>query len=453
MADDLKTISTHFNPVWRNEIWGNWATDPRGLDPEGEPFDVPMQGMGVFSCRKEAWLGFNPAFRGFGGEEGYIHEKFRQAGARTLCLPWLRWVHRFRQAGGRSLPGSAKGQGQELHHRVHRTWTRSRTRARAFLGTSSEDEFAALVSEALADSSPLTPSQSHAPQCRARICHEVSPAVVQVSELETGTDEPTGARRAIVCFVEDNPHLIQQVLALRLILAHHAEPGYRFGGVRPRGGAGTAARRPGQDRAAASSGRSGLARLPLYQRAGLPQWRGRRSNWKRYSHILRTDVDTFITPAWNAFSPSSFTYGAGARYASDDSVCQRVRDVAAEYGLVHRGMTNIGSTWYGPTAVVRRAAGFAEMLTKHLLTHDFASDAGRVAWMVPRCGSEVRGGDRGQPLCARCPALGTPGRSKHLPGVDRAVSAHPLLAHGPDVLQAHLHARRIRACRRRKIST
>src|SRR5260370_32784931 len=36
-----------------------------------------------------------PRLKGFGSEEGYIHEKFRRAGARTLCLPFLRWVHRF----------------------------------------------------------------------------------------------------------------------------------------------------------------------------------------------------------------------------------------------------------------------------------------------------------------------------------------------------------------------
>jgi glycosyltransferase involved in cell wall biosynthesis len=99
LADDLHTVLTHQDPIWNDEMWGIWATDPRGLDPEGEPFEIPMQGLGVFSCRKDAWLGFNPAFRGFGGEEGYIHEKVRQAGARCLCLPWLRWGHRFSRPG------------------------------------------------------------------------------------------------------------------------------------------------------------------------------------------------------------------------------------------------------------------------------------------------------------------------------------------------------------------
>lgn len=98
--DDLTTISTHFEPVWRGEMWGIWATDPRGQDPEGEPFEIPMQGMGAFSCRKDAWPGFNPMFRGFGWEEGYIHEKFRRADGRCLCVPWFRWTHRFGRPAG-----------------------------------------------------------------------------------------------------------------------------------------------------------------------------------------------------------------------------------------------------------------------------------------------------------------------------------------------------------------
>ena len=104
LYDDGKLISTHFDPVWREQMWGTWGCDPRGWDRSGEPFEIPMQGLGVFSCLKRAWLGFHPAFRGFGGEEGYIHEKFRQAGRRCLCLPWLRWMHRFSRPSGVKYP-------------------------------------------------------------------------------------------------------------------------------------------------------------------------------------------------------------------------------------------------------------------------------------------------------------------------------------------------------------
>ena len=104
LYDDLASLSTHCDPVWRGGMFGTWGCDPRGLDRDSEPFEIPLQGLGVFACRREAWLGFNPAFRGFGGEEGYIHEKFRQAGRRTLCLPFLRWLHRFARPGGQQYP-------------------------------------------------------------------------------------------------------------------------------------------------------------------------------------------------------------------------------------------------------------------------------------------------------------------------------------------------------------
>src|SRR6266545_4445377 len=100
LYDDLSTLASHFDPVWRDHMWGVWAVDERAEDPEGEPFEIPMQGLGLFSCRREEWPGFNPHFRGFGGEEGYIHQKFRKLGGRCLCLPWLRWAHRFRRPDG-----------------------------------------------------------------------------------------------------------------------------------------------------------------------------------------------------------------------------------------------------------------------------------------------------------------------------------------------------------------
>jgi hypothetical protein len=106
LGDDLKALSTHFEPSWRDGMFGCWALDARGSDLDGAPFDIPMQGLGVFACRKASWPGFNPDFRGFGGEEGYIHEKFRQRGGRTLCLPFLRWVHRFQRPMGVPYPNS-----------------------------------------------------------------------------------------------------------------------------------------------------------------------------------------------------------------------------------------------------------------------------------------------------------------------------------------------------------
>ncbi len=98
--DDLKGYATHFKPEWRDGMYGTWDTDPAGANPDQPSFEIPMQGLGLFACRRSAWPGFNPAFRGFGGEEGYIHEKIRRRGGKALCLPFLRWVHRFNRPLG-----------------------------------------------------------------------------------------------------------------------------------------------------------------------------------------------------------------------------------------------------------------------------------------------------------------------------------------------------------------
>ncbi len=160
--DNLTGISTHFNNVWRGEMWGIWGTAweacPGGdhfavldtgkqatyvtLDMEHTPltssatcglsfpdikwpghekhlqelgcrmlgyreedeFEIPGNGCGLMSCRKDAWVGFNKDFRGFGGEEMYLQEKFRQAGRRTISLGFLMWLHRFMRTEPHKYP-------------------------------------------------------------------------------------------------------------------------------------------------------------------------------------------------------------------------------------------------------------------------------------------------------------------------------------------------------------
>ncbi len=97
---NLDHISTHMEKRWNRGFFGVWGTDSRARNGDGEPFEIPLQGMGLFACRKAAWPGFNRKFRGFGGEEGYIHEKVRQQGGRVLCLPFLYWSHRFHRPSG-----------------------------------------------------------------------------------------------------------------------------------------------------------------------------------------------------------------------------------------------------------------------------------------------------------------------------------------------------------------
>ena len=82
-------------PEWREGCSGKGEVDEAASDPDGVPFDIPMHGLGLFSCRRAAWPGLNYRFRGSGGEEGCIHEKFRQRGGRVLCVLFLRRAHRI----------------------------------------------------------------------------------------------------------------------------------------------------------------------------------------------------------------------------------------------------------------------------------------------------------------------------------------------------------------------
>ncbi|MGA5131705.1 glycosyltransferase [Streptomyces olivoreticuli] len=104
LDDGREPPSTHLAPEWGDGMFGVWRTDPRGADPQGKPFEVGMQGLGLFACRTDAWPGINPRFRAHGGEEGYLHEKIRRGGGRVLCHPGVRWLHRFTRPQGPAFP-------------------------------------------------------------------------------------------------------------------------------------------------------------------------------------------------------------------------------------------------------------------------------------------------------------------------------------------------------------
>lgn len=100
--DGLCQGATHMDPEWREGMFGTWAAAPLASGPHaaGEPFEIGLHGLGMFACRRDAWPGINPRMRGFGGEEGYLHEKVRRKGGRVLCHPRLAWLHRFGRPGG-----------------------------------------------------------------------------------------------------------------------------------------------------------------------------------------------------------------------------------------------------------------------------------------------------------------------------------------------------------------
>lgn len=95
VLDDLVGTQTHMDLVWRGRMWGRWGNDPAVRDSR-QPCPIPNHGLGLLLVCRQHWLGYHPAMRGFGGEEGYLQEKYRRAGRQVWCLPQLRWWHYFR---------------------------------------------------------------------------------------------------------------------------------------------------------------------------------------------------------------------------------------------------------------------------------------------------------------------------------------------------------------------
>jgi hypothetical protein len=95
LYNNLRDYCCEWLPVWRGHMWGIWGPYSPLNKLRKEPFEIWGMGCGCFLTSKSGWLGFNKNFRGFGGEEGYLQEKYRKAGRKVICNPKMVWVHQF----------------------------------------------------------------------------------------------------------------------------------------------------------------------------------------------------------------------------------------------------------------------------------------------------------------------------------------------------------------------
>lgn len=93
----------YYNDEWRGDQLGTWGPSHLPM-PNREPFEIDMAASGLMFCKSDTWLGFNEKFRGFGGGEGYIHKKYKKHGKKIICLPFLQWVHYFKNQWGKQEP-------------------------------------------------------------------------------------------------------------------------------------------------------------------------------------------------------------------------------------------------------------------------------------------------------------------------------------------------------------
>jgi len=104
LFENMHDVSHYMRPEWWDHNFGAWGGHRQNITIDSDPFEIPMHGLGMFTCKTNAWLRFNEYFNGFGGEEGYIHQKFLKAGHKVYNLPFLRWLHRFGRPNGVKYP-------------------------------------------------------------------------------------------------------------------------------------------------------------------------------------------------------------------------------------------------------------------------------------------------------------------------------------------------------------
>lgn len=95
-----------------------------------------------------------------------------------------------------------------------------------------------------------------------------------------------------------------------------------------------------------------------------------------YDLILRTDLDTFLTPAFNNYYPSLYTVGKGG-YVNDEYTKEKLVSISNKLGLKHKGWFNIGSTHYGNATLVKEVCKLATDITKYILQNEFKENEGK----------------------------------------------------------------------------
>ena len=131
--DDGTLIATHLEPHWREQMWGTWATDPRGQDPRSEPFEIPMQGLGVFSCRPAGLARLSSGLSGL-RRRGGVHPREVPPRREEDDLPSLAALDAPLHSPGRgAFPAPDRGQAPQLPDRTPRARTGHGARPGALL--------------------------------------------------------------------------------------------------------------------------------------------------------------------------------------------------------------------------------------------------------------------------------------------------------------------------------
>jgi hypothetical protein len=97
----------------------------------------------------------------------------------------------------------------------------------------------------------------------------------------------------------------------------------------------------------------------------------------QYKFLLRTDVDTFVTPSFRDLTPSLYMTGHGG-YNNDQNIKDNLSTIAKKFKLREQKRYNIGSTHFGYGPLVVDVAKLQYEICKHIFTDWFLDGEG--AW-------------------------------------------------------------------------
>lgn len=94
-----------------------------------------------------------------------------------------------------------------------------------------------------------------------------------------------------------------------------------------------------------------------------------------YDKILRTDLDTFLTPRFAKWMPEKFIVGQGAFCYPQFDTCNRLHTIADRLGLTPTNASavvdNIGSTWYGDPVTMIYCSQTSMDVMRYLWEYEF----------------------------------------------------------------------------------
>ena len=92
-----------------------------------------------------------------------------------------------------------------------------------------------------------------------------------------------------------------------------------------------------------------------------------------YDALLRTDLDTFLTPAFSTWKPMKLAVGIGKYCFSGQITCHRLKRIAQDMGLAPKGQVveNVGSTWYGKGSTIVKCANASMQAMRYMNKYEF----------------------------------------------------------------------------------